>query len=237
MKNKIFNFISKSNQILFFLVAIGLIVVMVISLLPHDYSRPAVKIERNLEQNSTKETLVKNQYFKSFYSHINDIFIIKVYADNIVREEILHYSAPRSSSSDFYNQNKHALVNLIFAKEGKKSYKLLKDDAYITSLNIMKNNQTVRKEYADSYFKLEKNIYTIVTHDTNNDDFLTSTDQRNFYISNYDGKQLKLILKDIVEYKLVDDNLVLITKKVKKEEQFYLFNILENDLKLLDTKI
>jgi len=237
MKNKIFNFILKSNQILFFLVAVGIIGITLLSLLPPDYSRPAVQIEKNIEQNNTKKIRTKPQYFKSFHAYIKDVFIIKVHADNITSKKVLHYSAPRLSSMNYYSDNEHALVNLIFTKEDEGNNKLLKNDAYIVSFNLVTDNKIKPNPYRDNNFKLEKNIYVIVSNDTNKDNFLSTKDQQDFYVSNYDGKQIKLVLKDILKYKVVEDNLVLITKKVNKKEHFYLFNVLTSNLKELDTTL
>ncbi len=237
MKSKIFSFISKSNQILFFLVAVGIIVTMLSSVIPHTYAPATVKIKKSTEKNNQKEDPAKMQYHKSFYKHIKDVYIIKVQADTIMRKEILYYASPRLASVSNYDQSEHALVNLIFSKEDKKSYKLLVQDAYIISFGIASDGSTASGKYGLNHFKLEKNIYEIVSNDTNGDELLSTKDKKDFYITNYDGKQMKSILKDISNYELIADNLVLITKKVDKQKQFYLFDVTQEKLKLLDTKI
>ena len=231
MSSKFFNFILKANQILFFIVAIGVFIAFIISIIPRNYEPPSVKIEKISNLHKAKQDKKKTMYTKSFYSKIKDVYIIKIQTDKIIhKDKVLRHASMLSSG---YN-NEYGLVNLLFVKEENIKYKLLKKDAYIVSFKTIRSNETMNHAYENNYFQLDKNIYSIIQKDTDKDSTLSMKDQQDFYISDYDGKNLKNILKNIKQYKVVDDNTILITNK---EDLFYMFNIITNKLVLLDTNI
>jgi len=234
MSSKFFNFILKANQILFFIVAIGVFIAFIISIIPRNYEPPSVKIEKTSNLHKTKQDKKKTMYTKSFYSKIKDVYIIKIQTDKIIhKDKVLSHSSMLSRG---YN-DEYGLVNLLFVKDESMKYKLLKKDAYIVSFKTIRSSEATKNVYENNYFQLDKNIYSIIQQDTDKDSTLSMKDQQDFYISDYDGKNLKSILKNIKQYKVVDDNIILITKNINKEDLFYMFNIITNKLVLLDTNI
>jgi hypothetical protein len=230
MKGKIFNFIAKANQVLFFtgmLVFIGFFLVVTYSfLLPSKYEKSKVQI---IEQEIGKPK-VEVVYVKEYVRKIKGIHIFKILANTINSEYINKRSRIDNFSSSKRNSNRNELVNIIFVDGSGNRKKLFKSDHLIKNLTFanfkVDDNPTNNiRNLRDQDFYLDKNIYSVFTKDSNNDGFLSSDDAKSLYLSDYNGENLKLIFDDILRYRVIASNKLLIEMDVGSEVEFYLYDI------------
>jgi hypothetical protein len=211
MINKFFNIISKINQLFFFLVLLGFTIFVIKPILPFltNKSEPAVKIEANVEKTEqSTPKLEENVYSKIFHDKIKDVYIFKVTA-KISSNSTDHKKKDRRSSASYsrgYNNSK--IVNILFVKEQGESHKLLDKNRLILATTYTQDG----KDDTSGHFILDKNLYSIVETDSNQDGFLTAEDEKNLYISDYNGTNMHLIMKNFINYSLTDDNEILIAK-------------------------
>jgi hypothetical protein len=236
MKEKIYHFITTTNQILFFAFAIMMFVTFLLSLFQTSYT-PEIKIINSKESNNSKRKVEEIIYEKVFSEHIKDTYVIELRSNQILQKSMNSSAGLGSfvpSSRIGYKDNKIPLINLLFTKKGESAHKLFAQDSYIKSFLLYKT--TGFSEYSDK-LKLEKNIYSVIKDDTNKDNILDSKDREDLYVSDYDGQNLALVTEDIVSYKLVEENQVLISKMLKNQTQLYIYDVLSKELTLLDTTV
>jgi hypothetical protein len=82
---------------------------------------------------------------------------------------------------------------------------------------------------------VDKNLYVVADNDSNGDGFLSEEDAQNLYSSEYNGKNLKLILKDILDYRTIDDHELLILKEGGEQVEFYYYDLKSETLIKLNT--
>ena len=235
MKTKIYNFITKANQIIFFGFAIFMAIIFLLSLIPI-LNTPQVTIINTKESNSSGTKVQEIIYEKVFSKYIKDTYVIELKSNQILQKSRNNFGLTPTlgySSMIGYSGDKLALVNLLFTKRGESARKLFDKDSYITSFKLYK----IRSSKRYNSMKLEKNIYSVIKDDTNKDNILDSKDREDLYVSDYDGQNLTLVTEDIVSYKLVEDNQVLISKMLKNQTQLYIYDVLSKELTLLDTTV
>ncbi|MCW8875578.1 MAG: hypothetical protein OQK51_00860 [Kangiellaceae bacterium] len=226
---KTFEFITKANQIFFFvgiLVIAGLFIsVLTRELFRDSYSDPGVKI---IDEKRVDE-LQKVEYEQKFITKLGDIFVFGINAKSVrisePEESTTHALYAVGMSFDGYTRKR---VNMLFI-EGNKKLKLLKNDKFIVATNFA--------EEATGYeqFSTSKNIYRIIESDTNKDGFLNNDDSQNLYVSSVNGEDLKLIGSDIDRYEVIGDDLILIIKGGGKETEFVQYNLKTNQFTRIDT--
>lgn len=150
--------------------------------------------------------------------HIKDVIIYQVTAD-----KVLLGSTALDISSGSYSKIKGGsygrTVNLLFYSQTKKTdFLLLKNDALIIS-------HTYASRDDDIDFGITKNIYEIVTEDTNSDNKLNSEDRRDLYISNYDGSKLLKIGDNINGYNIVSRNTVVFNSRENNKNIYKIVNV------------
>ena len=67
--------------------------------------------------------------------------------------------------------------------------------------------------------------YKIIKDDTNNDNVLSESDNINLYISDYDVNNLFLVDTNIKSYEIINNDKILIQKKIKGNDIFLVYNI------------
>ncbi|MDH5434523.1 MAG: hypothetical protein OEY19_11310, partial [Gammaproteobacteria bacterium] len=86
-------------------------------------------------------------------------------------------------------------------------------------------------------YKFESNRYSIVSSDTDKDGFLSNEDERDLYISDYDGANLIKVMENVSNYRVIRDNTLLITQTEGKEKEYYIYSLNDEKPKKMDTAI
>ena len=180
-----------------------------------------------------------------FSRKVKDVLIFKLRSDTIDRrgslgsdDDVLSDAMCDVSAEECGSYSPVSIVNLLFIHMSGESHKLFKSDRLISSMDFYCYQQDNEQTYSGySRYSLDKNLYITVDEDSNGDGFLSKDDQQDLYASDYDGTNLELIMEDISEYKVIDDNEVMILRKNGKTEDFYLYNAESNKLVKLNTQV
>jgi len=233
---KFYSFITKTNQVLFFGFAVFIFFSFLFGLFQTSHT-PEVKIINTKESNNSNIKVQEVIYKKVFFQNIKDTYVIELKSNQILQKKKNNSFGLVPLGPSYkkeYKENKMPLVNLLFTKEGESARKLFEQDSYIKSFLLYKT--TGFSEYSDK-LKLEKNIYSVIKDDTNKDKILDAQDREDLYVSDYDGQNLTLVTEDILSYKLIADNQILISKMLKSQTQLYIYDLLSKELILLDTTV
>lgn len=227
---KILAFVSTANQLLIFLAVLLFIFVigkdLVSGIFKPSYEEPKVKIIGD-----TKDA-VKIEFKKSFTRKILDVYIFDVSSDSIKIQPGPELGDSTLNMFSGGSRTIYQKVNLLFVPKSDPSYLLMKDNAYIIETSFYNES----KEEHRYNRKLSKNIYLIISKDTNSDGFLNFEDVTDLYVSDYNGKNLNIVLKGVNDYKLIQDNLIMIEVSEKSGTIFYTYDLLTKKLLKLDTK-
>jgi len=231
MKSKIYNFITQANQLLLFVLAIALLVMTLSTLLSNlrHTTQMEVKVASSQEDNTTKGETKNIVTTKSFLQYIKDTYIVQLKSNgmpsNSKKVSTLAYSSLGYETDG-------VTINLIFTKKNTQSYKLFPKDVYIRSTLLTREGEKGQHDNK----KLDRNIYAVIVNDTNGDARLNSEDKEDLFVSDYDGKNLSLVFKDIEDFTHIADNQLLITRVVKGEKEFFTYDVVSEELTLLETK-
>jgi hypothetical protein len=197
-----------ANQVLFFfgaLIVIGLLLKPLFSsFFKSDYTPPKIQV---IDKEGSKNNGIEVEYQIEFDRDIMDVFVFDISANAIVTKQ-------EDKVLQMFNYvNNLKTVNLLFVPKSGQSYNLMENNAYIirTSLYDQSNNAPQ---------KLSKNLYLIVTNDTTEDGFLSEKDSADLQISDYNGKNRSIVLKDVDNYEVIQEDVILIEKNWAKKKYF-----------------
>ena len=199
-----FKLIWKINAILILLLALILIITQFEYLLrqlpktrPESYRIPIISEEKIIKKYEIYE-----------YSKIKEINIFVIFSNAISGYKIeieKSNSRNRSSHGNFYSllppkDQSMFPVNIIFSNSSKnEKLKLFESDVYIVYYELASLNKKDQDQ-------LSKNVYLIIKNDTNNNGFLDMEDKKWLLISNYNGKNLKLLTDNMIGFSIVGNN-------------------------------
>ncbi len=237
MKTKLYDIITRLNPILFFILAVAVLVIMLSEVLPGLFPardhEPQLKVIDLNDSNTTRD-IPAITYTKEFGRNIKDTYVFELKSSRIIHrrsEDAMGYT----NASAKYITNESLLVNLLFAKKNTRAIRLFPQDVYIRSVAYYEEGENKNRLYRDK--KLGKNIYAVIAKDTNKDGVLDRKDREDLFISEYDGTHLSLLFKDILSYEQIGDDRLLITRQVKGEKEFYIYDVANDELSMLDTKM
>ncbi|WP_444996437.1 hypothetical protein [Aliikangiella sp. IMCC44359] len=121
-------------------------------------------------------------------------------------------------------------VNLLFVSESGTKLKLFENDRLITDIQSARFNK-------DNSYILNKNLYSVVSQDSNSDGFLNKKDQVDLYVSDYNGQNLKLIFENINELETIGDNKLLVTADELSGVEIYIYHVISEKKIKLDISI
>jgi len=230
MKTKIIDFITKSNHVIFFVGSLlfmtFLATMLIKEMIRPDYSNRGVEIAKQID-NENKTIDIK--YEKSYFQSIKDIHIIKVTSERIMVNEDKSNSKLLSLFDGGYDDRN--TVNLIFSSESGSNLKLFENDLLITNI------ETARFTSDTNLPLLDKNIYSVVISDSNEDGFLKYNDNKDLYLSDYNGEGLELIMSGIQNSRVIANNRLLISKLETEVSEMYLYDIIGKKTTKLNTDI
>ncbi len=231
---KLLAFVSSANQ--FFVFIAMLLIILLASenwiskILRNTYEKPKVEVVENTDGGKSS---IEMTYEKNFERQIMDVYVFSLSSDSIIIEpeqatddRVLNFfSGPRKPERQ--------KVNLLFVPKSGPSYLLIKNDVYISRISYYE------KPSKGSFNRtmLSKNIYLIIDKDTNGDGFLDQEgDVVNLYVSDYNGNNITLVLKDVDNYRVEGDDSLIIEVSIEGKSSFYSYDVAENKLSRLDTE-
>lgn len=242
MHSKLFHFVSKANQYLLFFGSL-LVLLFFAFLFAKEFLRDNTYRPPQVEIVSTdpgKSAPVNVIYTKRYVAAIKDVHILDIESNQINPEKkhkrnsgnieiVNHFSG---GSADYKSSS---TVNMMFVTQEQDNYLLFEQDKFIDRRSLAQF-ETSEDRYNRNYISF-KNAYLVAEEDTNSDGFLSSEDKLNFYLSDYDGKQLTLMLENVSDFSYQADHQILLTKGYGPTKSFYILDTLNNSLVKLATEI
>lgn len=236
---KTLSFITKSNQILFFVASLLFIAFLSVNLISdllfNRYEPPKVEL---MDSSTAEDSAKKQIYTVDFLTLLQDVHIFELSSkvvdtnqrhvkSSVEMFKVSHDLSGGYSGGMYLSDN---AVNLMFVKENGDQHMLLEKDALIAEFSQVKLNVSKHA------FTLSKNLYLIIDEDTNNNGFFDLKDSSKLFTSSYDGKHLTLVLSDVGSFELTGDDKLIISQK-GDTPSFYTFDISNSALVKLNTKI
>lgn len=220
---KIINFLRNINTFfisVILIITLGYLSIELISDLNRN-SRSWDGVEVIEPQDLDNETIITRSFVNPEKN--GQIIMYEVITDKIIKFDEALFNKSMISSS-YSKSNGNRVVNILFHNiETSKSKLLLPKDSLITNY-ILSDQKTI--------FSLSRNIYLIVTKDTNDDNYFTADDSKDLYVSDYDGSNLLKLAEDINSFRVIQDN-ELVFYTVSKPNMHYYYNTNNKEVKLL----
>lgn len=219
------DFIEQTNKVLFFVFLVGMLIVMLASAYDEMsrmfYEPPAVKV---IEKADGEEPEQQISYDKEYLTKINEVYIFELKSDVVHTYQDNAIGRFNSYSEDVLSTK---TINMIFTKEGEKGKLLFETNRLIFSFKKLRGRST-------EHYGLSKNIYSVVEKDTNDDSVLDKKDKLNLYVSRHDGSNLTLVMEDYDSFRVIEDDLLMLSKYIDGKQTFYTYEIKSGQIKPLD---
>lgn len=230
---KLTAFVSTVNQYLLFIAVLIIIVIssknIIQELTTSDYVEPRVKLIKNSD-NPAK--VININYRTNYRRQVKDVLIFAISSNAIenIPEEKTSKTLNMFSEFSPKSQSKFQTVNYLFVPKTGPSYLLMSKDTYIRNTSFYSNPKK-----RNGYKRL-KNIFLLVTNDTNSDGYLSKKDSADLYVSDYNGKNMYLVIKDVEDYDLMNDNLLMIEVGTVDDRKFFTYDLITKNLEKIDTQ-
>ncbi|WP_223788101.1 hypothetical protein [Marinicella meishanensis] len=235
--------IIKANHIMFFLASCVLLVMLGFQLKKElfwdSYEAPKVEITQTHDDPKQPTDI---EYQLTHVAMIQDLHVFALNATQIVRQDqddhINHLNMFSGASG-----SSPATVNLLFVAPENQSRKLFEQDVFIDEYLLVTQDEkqqflASRHGHRSAYgFLLSKHVYQIVKADTNQDGFLSDADQKDLFISNLDGRNLKPITDNIHSFEVINDNLLLIKHHNNGQTTYSTYDLTTDRLKPFDIQL
>lgn len=239
MKISLLPTINKANQVLFFCGAMILLGIMTLDFVGkifrqhHDPQQVRV-----VDESDNVKSMGPIEYRKVYSGKIKDVHVIELRND-FIDPGSKHEGKWTSKRSEVtLNMFSGAgevvddVVNILFVDSKGNMRMLFESDSLIISRDYARFDSEGFSSNISS-----KNIYSAVSVDTNDNGLLDEEDSWSLYVSEYNGENNQLIMKDIDDYRMIGDDMVLITKDRIKDVEFYEYDMKNFKLIKLNTKI
>jgi hypothetical protein len=177
---------------------------------------------------------------------VNDYLVFDITNNKIVENTYPAYNGPEASPGGAGqpeggygrgpgpDQNR-SIVNMLFVKnDGSITRTLFKENCLILSRRMASYRIPGPNQLQNV---LPKNIYLVVTTDTNGNGRLDMNDSKVLFVSDYDGTDLTKVMESIENYFPIDSNRLLILQKNQQETQYYTYDLVAGSLTpLINTK-
>jgi len=192
MMKRLYDWITKANQVLLFFLIIGGAVG--ISYLFYDLYRsrhmfepPSVAIAQSAEE--ARSSVVQDVRFLDEYDGIYVFGLMK----RMIVDESARSRLPTSSLGNEEVAYPGQMVNVVFSRAEQPIRKLLQNDGLILSHSIAKHTSE----------KLKASVFLCVTEDTNGDRRLDENDRKDFYVVSQSLDKPDLIIKGGSEQRVI----------------------------------
>ncbi|CAI3801370.1 hypothetical protein [Rheinheimera sp. MM224] len=221
------SFIQKSNQVLFFiggLFVIGFFTVEVFNrLFPTDYGMAQVRVVTADDAAATQQ---QPSYSTAYLGQIKDVYVFEQTVDMLISEASSQVRSERLIIGNGLSISSNT-VNLLFVRQNGEKHQLFDIPTMISQI------ATARFEQETS--PVSKNVYAVVRADSNQDQILNYIDRQEILVSEYDGSQLRSIMKDTAGFRIIGNNKVLIQSGTAAKPVWFLYDISTSQLTPLDS--
>jgi hypothetical protein len=208
-----------NTVIVFMLLLIGIVysivqgVLFIINSFPHNSSQEIQIIPSESKTTITQET--------RYNTLLRDVFVFSVESNSV--REVANDKFEKSVASNNRSSN-NEIVNFQFISEKQKQeQQLLPNNSLIISYQFINDEKL-------NGFLLSKNVYAIAEKDSDNNKKLSSDDVIDLYVSDYNGKNLKIIGQNIYGYQVVKNNTVLFTEVMDNKQIIKIYSTENNDV-------
>lgn len=225
MKKSIVNFVKTANSFLFFFgfIFISLFAAYQIydaNLRDKHRTHGSIQIA---DSNDAASAPIK--YKKNFAKKYDDVYIFRVSSDRLLSPslssgtvvEVHNMFSGDGGYRDFET------VNFLFARENSAPTLLLESHALVLGYQLI-----ILESQRESYnrqFKTNKHLFSVVVNDDNLDKVLDKKDKIDLLASDYIGANLITIAQDIIDYEIIDDNLLLITQPKEDKTIIFIYDL------------
>jgi hypothetical protein len=174
-----------------------------------------------------KKSKVEIKKVIKFNTVLRDTFVFSLESNAVSENTVM--ALQKSVSSYERSPGGKEIVNFYFVSDKTKGEtKLFDNDIYIASWQFINDSKA-------NGFILDKNVYAIVSKDSNEDKKLTVDDAIDLYTSDYNGLNLKEIGKNVYRYQVINDNTVLFSEVNNNKEIYKTWNIKNNKIEVIKT--
>jgi hypothetical protein len=181
---RIYNFITKANQVLLFLVLVGCPILIWYLFQCRGYEPAQVPVAQSAEE--AKESVVKDVRFLGQSSGIYVFGIVK----HIVRKEPSRNGLLASASLGNEELRSGEIVNVSFSRGEQRLRTLLQNDGLILSENVDRDN------------KFKALLFNCITEDTDGNHRLDVSDRNDLYIVSEDLDKPDFVIKGALEFRV-----------------------------------
>ena len=175
----------------------------------------------------TKESKVEIKKVIKFNTVLRDAFVFSLESNAVSENTVM--ALQKSVSSYERSPGGKEIVNFYFVSDKTKSEtKIFDNNIYVASWQFINDSKV-------NGFILDKNIYAIVSKDTNEDKKLTIDDTVDLYTSDYNGLNLKEIGKNIYRYQVINDNTILFSEVNTNKEIYKIWNVKNDKIEVIKT--
>jgi len=143
------------------------------------------------------------------------------------------YNMFSSGGSEKYND--FETVNFLFAKVNSAPVLLLESHALVLEYHLITIEP--KPKSFNRAFKTNKHLFSVILTDDNQDKVLDKKDKINLLASDHDGANLVTIAKDINDYEIIDDNLLLITQFKEEKTIILIYDLQTGTSNTLNTHL
>jgi hypothetical protein len=151
-----------------------------------------------------------------YVAQLRDNYVFALESDAIAESDL----SPKQKSLASYDRagGTREIVNYHFVSAAtKKETPLLEHDALIVASRFINDSKEAGP-------LLGKNVYAIVSADSDADGRLSVDDDVDLYVSSYDGTRLEKIGQDAYGYQLIADDTILFTEETDEGKTFRIYN-------------
>lgn len=202
---RLYEFVTKTNQVLLFLVLIGGPVLLAYSFFEHQhYEPPQVAVAQSPEE--AKESVVKDVQFLGQSSGFYVFGILKGVVTNVRKPLFVSVSYLGTEPTGV------EVVNVAFSKGEQRIKTLLPNDGLVLSYNLGTDN---RPE------KIKALLFNCVTEDTDGNHKLDGNDRNDLYIVSEDLDKPDLVVRGVSQFQIISPTHLMVKTQEKDLPQFW----------------
>jgi len=211
---RIYEIITKTNQVLLFFLLLGVAVMLAIALYReltrHHYTPPQVTIAQTPE--AAQAITVQDVRWLGNVSGVNFFGIVKKsVAPNTgdMGDMLLKQSSMVMREKAYYDDGQ--TVNIVISHDPAKPKTLLPSDGFVLSWQLA--------EFRHSNIKFRASVFQCVTEDTDGNRVLDAKDRNDLYIVPMDASKSTIIIKGVSHYDFISETKILI--KTRDADRFH----------------
>ena len=223
--NRIFQFITKANQVLLFVGLLAVLGIVAYNIYPRQsshYAPPHVTVVE--PEKSSKPTPIKDVRFLAQRAAVNVFAIVKsevLPANTQTGRRVgeLHMARVAESGSESGSEEERdEIVNVVFMRGSEKIRTLLSADGIVFDHGMNWRDSDNRVKPLACF------LFDCVTEDTDHNKVLDARDRRDLYLVSPDLSKPDLIIPDLRDYDIISDQVILVKTGSGGNPRFFQVN-------------